>query len=826
MNHSLVSRPSLPHAIKMTVGMLGLLLSSTLAMAQERAGGEANLILPDLDMAVFFGDVGGRTLLLLGCIVGFLGLVFGLVIYRQLKNLAVHKSMLEVSELIYETCQTYLQTQGKFLMILEVFIAIVIVFYFGFLLKLEAFKVGIILLFSVVGILGSYGVAWFGIRVNTFANSRCAFAALTGKAFPCYAIPLKAGMSIGMMLISVELLLMLFILLAVPGDYAGPCFIGFAIGESLGAAALRVAGGIFTKIADIGADLMKIVFKIKEDDARNPGVIADCVGDNAGDSVGPSADGFETYGVTGVALISFILLAVREPMVQVQLLVWIFMMRVMMVVASAASYFINEAFAKAKYANVAKMNFEHPLTSLVFLTSGISVALTYVLSYLMIPNIGQDPTLWWKLSSVITCGTLAGAIIPEMVKAFTSMHSRHVREVVTSSREGGASLNILSGLVAGNFSAFWLGMAMLLLMSVAYGISTLGFGGLMIAPSIFAFGLVAFGFLGMGPVTIAVDSYGPVTDNAQSVYELSTIEQIKGIAAEIKKDFGFDPHFALAKENLEENDGAGNTFKATAKPVLIGTAVVGATTMIFSIVVSLTRGLTQNIEKLSILHPPFLLGLLAGGAVIYWFTGASMQAVTTGAYRAVEFIKANIKLEGITKASVEDSKKVVAICTQYAQKGMFNIFLTVFFATLAFAFVEPFFFIGYLISIALFGLYQAIFMANAGGAWDNAKKIVETELKMKGTPLHDATVVGDTVGDPFKDTSSVALNPIIKFTTLFGLLAVELAVSLTRDQGAGLTNALSAAFLLVALFFVYRSFYGMRIGQAESTETAKSAGAR
>ena len=808
MNHSFVAWPRLPRLMKTLLlggGGLGM------ARAQERAGGEANLILPDLDMAVFFGDTGGRMLLMLGCIVGVLGLVFGLVIYRQLKNMAVHKSMLEVSELIYETCQTYLQTQGKFLMILELFIAVVIVFYFGFLLKFEAFKVSIILLFSVVGILGSYGVAWFGIRVNTFANSRCAFAALTGKAFPCYAIPLKAGMSIGMMLISVELLLMLFILLAVPGDYAGPCFIGFAIGESLGAAALRVAGGIFTKIADIGADLMKIVFKIKEDDARNPGVIADCVGDNAGDSVGPSADGFETYGVTGVALISFILLAVREPMVQVQLLVWIFMMRVMMVVASAASYFINEAIAKAKYANVAKMNFEHPLTSLVFLTSGVSVALTYVLSYLMIPNIGQDPTLWWKLSSVITCGTLAGAIIPEMVKAFTSVHSRHVREVVTSSREGGASLNILSGLVAGNFSAFWLGMAMLLLMSVAYGISTLGFGGLMIAPAIFAFGLVAFGFLGMGPVTIAVDSYGPVTDNAQSVYELSTIEQIKGIAAEIKKDFGFEPQFERAKENLEENDGAGNTFKATAKPVLIGTAVVGATTMIFSIVVSLTHGLTQNIEKLSILHPPFLLGLLAGGAVIYWFTGASMQAVTTGAYRAVEFIKANIKLEDTNKASVEDSKKVVAICTQYAQKGMFNIFLTVFFATLAFAFVEPFFFIGYLISIALFGLYQAIFMANAGGAWDNAKKIVETELKMKGTPLHDATVVGDTVGDPFKDTSSVALNPIIKFTTLFGLLAVELAVSLTRDQGAGLTNALSAAFLAVALFFVYRSFYGMRI---------------
>jgi len=805
---SFFARLGLPRLIKTLLlggGALGI------AAAQERVGGEANLILPDLDMALFFGDIGGRTLLLLGCIVGVLGLVFGLVIYRQLKDMPVHKSMLEVSELIYATCRTYLETQGKFLMILESFIAIVIIFYFGFLLKMEAFKVGIILLFSVVGILGSYGVAWFGIRVNTFANSRCAFAALTGKAFPCYAIPLKAGMSIGMMLISVELLLMLFILLAVPGDYAGSCFIGFAIGESLGAAALRVAGGIFTKIADIGADMMKIVFKIKEDDARNPGVIADCVGDNAGDSVGPSADGFETYGVTGVALISFILLAVREPMVQVQLLVWIFMMRVMMVLASAASYFINEAMAKAKYANAEKMNFEHPLTSLVFITSGVSVTLTYILSYLMIPNIGADPSLWWKLSTVITCGTLAGAIIPEMVKAFTSMHSRHVREVVTSSREGGASLNILSGLVAGNFSAFWLGMAMLLLMSVAYGVSTLGLEHLMIAPAIFAFGLVAFGFLGMGPVTIAVDSYGPVTDNAQSVYELSTIEQINGIAAEIKKDFGFDPHFERAKENLEENDGAGNTFKATAKPVLIGTAVVGATTMIFSIVVSLTAKLTQNIEKLSILHPPFLLGLIAGGAVIYWFTGASMQAVTTGAYRAVEFIKANIKLEGLTKASVEDSKKVVAICTQYAQKGMFNIFLTVFFATLAFAFVEPFFFIGYLISIALFGLYQAIFMANAGGAWDNAKKIVETELKQKGTPLHDATVVGDTVGDPFKDTCSVALNPIIKFTTLFGLLAVELAVSLTKEQGAGLTNALAAVFLLVALFFVYRSFYGMRI---------------
>jgi K(+)-stimulated pyrophosphate-energized sodium pump len=617
-----------------------------------------------------------------------------------------------------------------------------------------------------------------------------------------------------MLLISVELLLMLFILLFVPRDYAGPCFIGFAIGESLGAAALRVAGGIFTKIADIGADLMKIVFKIKEDDARNPGVIADCTGDNAGDSVGPSADGFETYGVTGVALISFILLAVKDPLVQIQLLVWIFAMRIMMVVASAGSYFINEAMAKAKYQHADKMNYEAPLTILVWLTSFVSVALTYVVSYALIPNIGGDSSLWWKLSTIITCGTLAGAIIPELVKIFTSTESGHVKEVVISSREGGASLNILSGLVAGNFSAFWLGMAMLLLMGGAYLVSNMGMAALMLAPAVFAFGLVAFGFLGMGPVTIAVDSYGPVTDNAQSVYELSTIEAIPGIEKEIKKDFGFDPKFEIAKHNLEENDGAGNTFKATAKPVLIGTAVVGATTMIFSIIVNLTHGLKPElINNLSILHPPFLLGLVAGGAVIYWFTGASMQAVTTGAYRAVEFIKANIKLEGIEKASVEDSKKVVQICTEYAQKGMFNIFLTVFFATLAFAFLEPYFFIGYLISIALFGLYQAIFMANAGGAWDNAKKIVEVELKAKGTPLHDACVVGDTVGDPFKDTSSVALNPIIKFTTLFGLLAVELAVSVTETQGAMFTNILAGGCLAVALFFVHRSFYGMRIGK-------------
>ena len=778
--------------------------------APAHSGGEASLKLPDLAQATFVGMT-GRTMLQWGLLVCLLGLAFGLVIYSQLKNLPVHQSMREISELIYETCKTYLITQGKFLMILELFIAVIIVFYFGILQHFEAVKVLIILLFSVVGILGSYGVAWFGIRINTFANSRTAFASLEGKPFPVYAIPIKAGMSIGMLLVSVELFIMLCILLFVPGAYAGPCFIGFAIGESLGAAALRIAGGIFTKIADIGADLMKVVFKIKEDDARNPGVIADCTGDNAGDSVGPSADGFETYGVTGVALISFILLAVKEPSVQVQLLVWIFTMRVMMVIASGLSYFVNEAIAKSQYEKVDKMNFEAPLTRLVWLTSIVSVLATYVVSYLMIPNLGGDGSLWWKLSTVITCGTLAGAIIPELVKVFTSVDSAHVREVVISSREGGASLNILSGLVAGNFSAYWLGMTILVLMGIAYGISTMGLGVLMLAPAVFAFGLVAFGFLGMGPVTIAVDSYGPVTDNAQSVYELSLIEQIPGIKDELKKSHGFDVSFEKAKHFLEENDGAGNTFKATAKPVLIGTAVVGATTMIFSIIVALTHGLTENLDKLSLLHPPFLLGLIAGGSMIYWFTGASTQAVTTGAYRAVEFIKRNIKLEGTTKASVADSKKVVAICTQYAQKGMFNIFLCVFFATLSFSFLEPYFFIGYLISIALFGLFQAIFMANAGGAWDNAKKIVEVELKEKGTPLHDATVVGDTVGDPFKDTSSVAMNPIIKFTTLFGLLAVELAVSMSHQQGPMITHVLSGVFFLVSVFFVWRSFYGMRI---------------
>ncbi len=805
-----------------TLIILPLLLAVLILMSlpapafAQPAGGEANLVLPDLAQATFLGGTNGRTLLMWGLLVCALGLLFGLATYTQLRNLPVHKSMLEISELIYETCKTYLITQGKFLLVLWVFIAVIISAYFGWLApapgKSVAVTLPIILLFSLVGIAGSYGVAWFGIRVNTFANSRTAFASLTGKAWPCNSIPLKAGMSIGMMLISIELVMMLFILLFIPGDYAGPCFIGFAIGESLGAAALRVAGGIFTKIADIGADLMKIVFKIKEDDARNPGVIADCTGDNAGDSVGPSADGFETYGVTGVALITFILLAVNSPLVQVQLLVWIFVMRVVMVISSAVSYFINDAIQKSRIGNAAKMDFEGPLTSLVWLTSVVSIAATYLVSSQIIPDLGGDTTLWWKLSSVITCGTLAGAVIPELVKVFTSMNSRHVREVVISSEEGGASLNILSGLVAGNFSAFWLGLAMMVLMAIGAWISGFGFGSLMVAPAVFAFGLVAFGFLGMGPVTIAVDSYGPVTDNAQSVFELSTIENIPNISGEIQKDFGFKPDFEKGKENLEENDGAGNTFKATAKPVLIGTAVVGATTMIFSIIVALTDKLNpEKLANISILHAPFLLGLITGGAIIYWFTGASMQAVTTGAYRAVEFIKANINLESSDKASVSDSKKVVEICTQYAQKGMFNIFLTVFFATLAFAFVEPYFFIGYLISIALFGLYQAIFMANAGGAWDNAKKIVETELKQKGTPLHDATVVGDTVGDPFKDTSSVALNPIIKFTTLFGLLAVELAVSLTHDQSAVFTDVLAAVFLLISLFFVYRSFYGMRI---------------
>ena len=817
---------SLHPALALAAGALGLAgaLPAAAQEGQTHAGGEANLVLPSLSdsaVASFLG-FSGWQILMSGFVVSILGVLFGMRFYRKLQADPVHASMREISELIYATCQTYLRTQIRFIAVLWAFIILVIGAYYGyfqnFIADGKVLQLLTIILFSLVGILGSTFVAWFGIRVNTFANSRAAFASLKGLPFPCYSIPLQAGMSIGMMLISVELIIMLFILLIIPGTFAGPCFIGFAIGESLGASALRIAGGIFTKIADIGSDLMKIVFKIKEDDARNPGVIADCTGDNAGDSVGPSADGFETYGVTGVALITFILLAITDTSVQVQLLVWIFMMRIVMVLTSGLAYFLNEAWAKAKYEKAERFNFEIPLTTLVWLTSILSMALTFVVSRLLIPDMG-DGTFWWKLSLIISCGTLAGAVIPELVKVFTSTESAHVREVVTSSREGGASLNILSGLTAGNYSAFWIGMVLIALMGTSWIVSTMGLGALMTvgqvdASPVFAFGLVAFGFLGMGPVTIAVDSYGPVTDNAQSVYELSLIEQEPGISESLKRDYGFEPKFDLAKHNLEANDGAGNTFKATAKPVLIGTAVVGATTMIFSIIVLLTHGLQDEarMRHLSVLHPPFLLGLIAGGAVIYWFTGASTQAVTTGAYRAVEFIKKNIRLDGVTRASQEDSQRVVQICTEAAQKGMFNIFLTIFFGTLGFACLESFFFIGYLIAIALFGLFQALFMANAGGAWDNAKKIVEVELKDKGSDLHAATVVGDTVGDPFKDTSSVAMNPVIKFTTLFGLLAVELAEHL--DAQVRLVAAV--IFIIVALFFVYQSFYGMRIlGDAE-----------
>jgi K(+)-stimulated pyrophosphate-energized sodium pump len=796
-------------------------LAAFLLVPHVAGASEAELVLPDLSQVDFVGIDGWTLLAVFGSVVSLVGLAFGWIQYVRIRDLPVHRAMREISELIYETCKTYLITQMRFIAVLGSFIGVIMIVYFRFLAGMSTGRVIIILLFSLVGVLGSCAVAWFGIRVNTFANSRTAFAALRGKPFPTYAIPLQAGMSIGMLLISVELVIMLFILLVVPHDYAGPCFIGFAIGESLGAAALRIAGGIFTKIADIGADLMKIVFNIKEDDARNPGVIADCTGDNAGDSVGPSADGFETYGVTGVALITFIMLAVPSTEIQVQLLVWIFVMRLVMVLSSAASYWINQAIAIGRYGNADRMNFEAPLTFLVWLTSIVSILATYVISLVLIPDLG-DGTLWWKLSTIISCGTLAGAVIPEVIKIFTSTESGHVREVVTASRAGGASLNILAGFVAGNYSSYWMGVVITGLMAIAYWVSTEGLamlfitgqGGALTPAPVFAFGLVAFGFLGMGPVTIAVDSYGPVTDNAQSVYELSLIEDVPNVKEEIKREFGFSPSFDKAKHYLEENDGAGNTFKATAKPVLIGTAVVGATTMIFSIIMTLTGKLTHGVENLSIMHAPFLLGLMMGGAVVYWFTGGATQAVATGAHRAVEFIKANIKLEGVVRASVEDSKKVVQICTEYAQKGMFNLFLAVFFSTLAFACTEPFFFVGYLISIALFGLYQAIFMANAGGAWDNAKKIVEVELKEKGTPLHAACVVGDTVGDPFKDTSSVALNPVIKFTTLFGLLAVEFALELEP----GIKSALAVAFFVASLFFVRRSFYGMRI--TAGTETA------
>ncbi len=800
----------------LSIGAVLAAALGALQLAVPALASEADIRLPDLTSQTFLG-LNGHTLLTWGMLVCVLGMLFGLVMFMQLRNLPVHHAMREISELIYATCKTYLFTQLKFIMVLWVFIGVIITVYFGWLKPVGLSNMLIILGFSLLGIAGSAFVALFGIRINTFANSRTAFASLKGKPFPTYAIPLKSGISIGMLLISIELILMLAILLFIPGHLAGFCFIGFAIGESLGAAALRIAGGIFTKIADIGSDIMKIVFQIKEDDARNPGVIADCTGDNAGDSVGPTADGFETYGVTGVALITFIVLAVANPAAQVQLLVWIFAMRVMMIVTAGLSYWVNESVAAMRFRNSDKMDFESPLTSLVWVTSVISVGVTYLFSYLLIAHLG-DGTLWWKLSTIITCGTLAGAIIPELVKVFTSTNSKHVKEVVASAREGGASLGILSGFVAGNFSAYWIGLSIVVLMGIGFLVSTAGLGSLMVAPSVFAFGLVAFGFLGMGPVTIAVDSYGPVTDNAQSVYELSTIETLPGIKEEIKSQFGFEPNFDRAKDFLEENDGAGNTFKATAKPVLIGTAVVGATTLIFSIIVLLANPTGHGIitaaqlhttdAMFSLLNPVFLLGLVTGGAMIFWFTGASTQAVTTGAHRAVEFIKKNINLEIDTvKASVEDSKKVVQICTRYAQRGMFNIFLAVFFGTLAFACLDSRFFIGYLISIAIFGLYQAIFMADAGGAWDNAKKIVETDLKEKNTPLHAATVIGDTVGDPFKDTSSVAMNPVIKFTTLFGLLAVELAITLSRAASITLT----IIFLAISMIFVWRSFYRMRI---------------
>ncbi|GIG26009.1 sodium-translocating pyrophosphatase [Cellulomonas denverensis] len=775
-------------------------------------GGEASLALPDLGSVQVMG-VSGRLLLMIGLLVCVGGLAFGLVTSVRLKQLPVHASMREVSELIYSTCRTYLVRQGRFLMVLWIFIAAVILVYYRVLVGFGWGRTLTIIAFSLLGMAGSYAIAWFGIRVNTFANSRTAFAALRGRPLAVHRIPLRSGMGIGMVLISVELLMMLVILLFLPRDVAGACFIGFAVGESLGASALRIAGGIFTKIADIGADLMKIVFKIKEDDARNPGVIADCTGDNAGDSVGPSADGFETYGVTGVALVTFVLLAVPDPALQATLLVWLFVIRAVMVVASGLSYALNDWWTRRRYSDDRALDFEKPLSTLVWVTSVVSIALTFLVTWAMLGDLGGDASgLWWKAATIVSCGTLAGALIPELVKVFTSTSSKHVREVVTSSREGGPSLNILSGLVAGNFSAYWLGAAIIGLMGAGYLISEQGMDAVMIAPAVFAFGLVAFGFLGMGPVTIAVDSYGPVTDNAQSVYELSLIEEEPGATEQIEAEHGFTPQWDTAKRMLEENDGAGNTFKATAKPVLIGTAVVGATTMIFSIIVGLTNGLTTGLENLSLLHPPFLLGLVAGGAVIYWFTGASIQAVTTGAYRAVEFIRTSITLDDdAVRASDRDSRRVVDICTQYAQQGMLVMFLAIFFATLSFAFIEPYFFIGYLMSIAIFGLYQAIFMANAGGAWDNAKKVVEVDLQAKGTALHDATIVGDTVGDPYKDTSSVALNPVIKFTTLFGLLAVELGV-LLRDQGRGtLVTVLAVVFFVVSAYFVHRSFYGMRI---------------
>ncbi|HBB93231.1 MAG TPA: sodium-translocating pyrophosphatase [Bacteroidales bacterium] len=789
-----------------------LLMMGLLAMVPAALfAGEADLQIPDLKNTTFFnGALTGWDLLFYGLVIVLIGLYFGYMQFRRIRNLPSHSSMLEVSETIYQTCKTYLLQQGKFLIILFGLIAVIMAYYFLGLSGMKIPKVLMILLWSVLGILGSYGVAWFGIRINTLANSRTSFASLRGKPFEVVSIPLQSGMSIGLLLICVELVMMIAILLFVPGESAGACFLGFAIGESLGASALRIAGGIFTKIADIGADLMKIVFKLPEDDPRNPGVIADCTGDNAGDSVGPTADGFETYGVTGVALISFIVLAVLKIDFQASLIVWIFAMRLLMVVTSMLSYGINQVYNRKKYGRSKEFNFENPLSSLIWITSVISVIMTYLASWLLLGDtLGAG--LWWKLATIISCGTAAAAIIPELTKAFTSSKSRHVREIVNASREGGASLNILSGLVAGNFAAFWSGLVIIGLMFTAFRISSLELDTIMTYPSIFAFGLVAFGFLGMGPVTIAVDSYGPVTDNAQSVFELSKIESIPGIHEEVKKDFGFDPDFEGGKHYLEANDSAGNTFKATAKPVLIGTAVIGATTMIFSIILILKK---VGLLSINLTDAPVILGFIAGGAVIYWFTGASIQAVTTGAYRAVEFIKKSINLDK-EKADINDSIAVVKICTVYAQKGMWNIFIVLFTITLAFAFFDPNFFVAYLISIAVFGLFQALYMANAGGAWDNAKKVVEVDLKEKGTPLHEATVVGDTVGDPYKDTSSVALNPIIKFSTLFGLLAAEISIEMSlHATDSGSTNFapyIGLAFLAVALVFVYRSFYSMRI---------------
>lgn len=779
---------------------------------------EADLPIPDLRES-FFPVVGmnGWSLLMYGFIIIGIGILFGIWQYMNIRKIPVHKAMADVSNIIYETCKTYLLQQGRFLAILFVIVGAAIVYYFlGLVEGIGIAKVLLILFWTVIGILGSYGVAWFGIRINTLANSRTSFAALRNNSFKVMGIPLQSGMSVGLLLVCVELIMMLIILLFVPGESAGACFVGFAIGESLGASALRIAGGIFTKIADIGADLMKIVFKLPEDDPRNPGVIADCTGDNAGDSVGPTADGFETYGVTGVALIAFIVLAIPDIPFQSTLITWIFAMRILMIATSLGAYYINDIIARKRFGHKELFNFEIPLTNLVWITSILSIFVTFAVSYLLIGNLAMpggiaETNLWWKLSVIISLGTLAAAIIPEMTKAFTSSHSRHVKEIVTASEQGGTSLTILSGMVAGNFSAFWKGIIIAGLMVVAAYFSTLGLSQYMEYPSIFAFGLVAFGLLGMGPVTIAVDSYGPVTDNAQSVFELSRIESLPGISEELKKDFGFTPSFEKGKHLLEANDSAGNTFKATAKPVLIGTAVIGATTMIFSIILLLKKvGLLQ----LELMDPQVILGFITGGAVIFWFSGASMQAVTTGAYRAVEYIKKNIRLDR-QEANIEDSKNVVRICTVYAQNGMWNIFGVIFSLTLAFAFFDPNFFVAYLISIAVFGLFQAMYMANTGGAWDNAKKVVEVEMKQKGTPLHDATVVGDTVGDPYKDTSSVALNPIIKFSTLFGLLAAEISIHMIiHSRETGVTNYfpyIGIGFLLIGLFFVYRSFYGMRI---------------